>query len=542
MAVWVIRPAITQLHTTLPTGPTNVSTVPLLNTWTIWWNIDRASHGFSGYWNAPIFYPTDGTFAFSEPQPATLIVAPVFWATGSLIIAYKAYLILSLVLNGLVTERLCRLMKIQRLFAFTAGAMMIWLPISLRRMDVVQLVPVWGILWTWIASWRHVQQPGYRSAINAAVACAVSFAMSVHHGLFMIIVLVPCLLICAPWRRILKSWRAHCVALVASAILVGLLAVPIKTILHDHDFERSEPTVNKLSARPGHLFRLPPEALVGVPSKDRGLRLSPGWTKIALAIAGVAFGLCRRRRRSWVLFVLLLTLVSAALSLGPNLSIAGWKPWWSIADIVPGLRQARSVLRFAYLTQMAVIMLATVGLSELWLRLNHRLRMPRLASVIAAIVAFVAVAELPPPKPVIAGVPNIAKHTGWTSFLKTDANRDQPTGVVCLPFAAGNSVTDFVSTTHWMYLSTGHGLPLFNGYSGFFPTTYFDARKAFKTEGLSDHVLALFDDADVRYIVVRRRLLSPAQIAASPLARYQLTLVFEDSVGIDVYRLSAKSD
>src|SRR5690606_18272581 len=80
-----------------------VVTVPLFNAWTIWWNCDRLAHGFRGYWDAPIFFPEQQTFAFSEPQPATLMVAPVLWGSGSPILAYNAYLWLSLLLNGLVT-------------------------------------------------------------------------------------------------------------------------------------------------------------------------------------------------------------------------------------------------------------------------------------------------------------------------------------------------------------------------------------------------------------------------------------------------------
>src|SRR4051794_35687787 len=43
--------------TALPQGTESVATVPLFNLWTIWWNADRARHGFHGYWDAPIFYP-----------------------------------------------------------------------------------------------------------------------------------------------------------------------------------------------------------------------------------------------------------------------------------------------------------------------------------------------------------------------------------------------------------------------------------------------------------------------------------------------------
>ena len=54
-------------------GSSQVATVPLFNLWTIWWNADRLRHGLKDYWDAPIFYPERDTFAFSEPQPTTMI-------------------------------------------------------------------------------------------------------------------------------------------------------------------------------------------------------------------------------------------------------------------------------------------------------------------------------------------------------------------------------------------------------------------------------------------------------------------------------------
>ena len=70
----------------LPLGTEPVATVPRFNLWTLSWTADRLTHGFAGWWDAPIFWPQRGAFAFSEPQPLTGLafsaVRPLTGAAG----------------------------------------------------------------------------------------------------------------------------------------------------------------------------------------------------------------------------------------------------------------------------------------------------------------------------------------------------------------------------------------------------------------------------------------------------------------------------
>jgi hypothetical protein len=63
LAVLSTMPLVFQVHTHLAIGAEPSATVPLLNLWTLGWNVDRLGHGYQGYWDAPIYYPTRGTFA-----------------------------------------------------------------------------------------------------------------------------------------------------------------------------------------------------------------------------------------------------------------------------------------------------------------------------------------------------------------------------------------------------------------------------------------------------------------------------------------------
>ena len=109
----VTWPLILHLTEALPLGTEQEATVPLFNTWTLWWVADRAAHSFEDFWQAPIFYPTEGTFTFSEPQPLTgLLVLSVWKLFDSPFAIYNLAILLCLFLNGAFAYRLGRALQV----------------------------------------------------------------------------------------------------------------------------------------------------------------------------------------------------------------------------------------------------------------------------------------------------------------------------------------------------------------------------------------------------------------------------------------------
>ena len=144
------------------------------------------------------------------------------------------------------------------------------------------------------------------------------------------------------------------------------------------------------------------------------------------------------------------------------------------------------------------------------------------------LVTLAGTFELPVPRPSLVGVPDLSKHDGWTSFIKerTPAGK----AIACLPFAPGTSASDFDGTVRWMYYGTLHGVPLVNGYSGFFPDAYMKLRAKLSQEGLTQQNLATLADMRTHFIVTRETL-APSE------GRFQLRLVFQDPTGITVHGL-----
>jgi hypothetical protein len=533
VSVWVVAPVLQDVGSLLPIRIDQVTSVPVFNAWAIWWNADRILHGFSGYWDAPVFFPDHSAFAFSEPQPATVVVAPVLWLTGSPAAAYNVYLLLSLCLNAIVTWLVLRRNGASHGLATIGGIMMAWLPVSLGQIEVLQLIPVWPLIWTWDVLRRHGKSPSWRTAVESAIAYTVSFYTSIHHTLFLSVVLAGTAWVLFSASRTFRFWMTSLAAAVLATVLVGIAFVPMRQALDRDEFERSRALVTSQSARPMDLF-LPPHGSLFHGTDWRRSELSPGWLKMALAGVGILLGCCRRKRRRWTLFLALTVVLSGLLALGPNLRIGAFQPWWALAEWGPGISKVRNVFRFAYLMQMAVILLSVTALSEMWLRLKVRLRRPVVATVVLSLVGLLAVAEVPPPRPLPAGVPDLSRHRGWAEFVKQ--NTPEGMGIACLPFAESTRVVDFGVTTRWMYIGTLHGVPLLNGYSGFLPEAYTNLQTQITDNGLNGETLSLLARMKAHFLVVQRSYAMPEPAGDIP-SSYELHHVYEDPVGVDVYEL-----
>ncbi len=526
--------------TRLPLGAGPRATVPLFNAWTIWWNADRLGHSFAGYWDAPIFHPVTGAFTFSDPQPATCIVAPVIWATDSRVLACNVYLWLALALNGVLTQRLLRLLGCGTFIAISGAAARILLPIVHWQRDVLQFAPVWTILWTWTALLRIVRRPTAWRGVEFGTAFAVACWTCLHQGLFLAILLAGAAV--TLWGRwgTSRLWRSLAVAAVVGAALVAPLVVPMQRALARHKFTRSQQSVAALSAQPGDYTTafgrqwLDPGGAAARPERP----LSPGWLKYALALFGAAVGLARRRWRWWTTFLLLTSGLAFALSLGANLQIGVWTPYWTLMDHVPGLSRARNVFRFAFFVQLAVVLLAFQGLHLLGIfgRFARRGSVRRrILESGAALLAFAAVVEVVPTAPRLAVAPDAAANAGWISFMREQAPGGR--AVACLPFATGNRVADFEETARWMYFATFHEARLVNGYSGYFPASDLEMRRIVNQSFPSPAALAWLDGANVEWILYRRTGGAPQAFPSGPFGRYRLDLAYADPVGVDVYRL-----
>ena len=329
-ALWLTWPTVLSPLSEIPIGSEPVATVPLFAVWTMWWNADQLAGMFGNYWNAPIFFPTQDTFALSEPLPGTMIVAPVIWITGSRVLAYNLYLWTSLILNGVFAQRLLKLYGVGTSVAIWGSVAVVLLPIVNWQLGVVHLLSLWGILWTWAAIERMCDKPTRWRGVELGAALGVSAILSFHHGLFLGILLVAA----APtlWRCLIRyrDWPAWLLAVPVALIIAGPFAYPIHKTLQVHGTEWERAWIVEQSAQPSDYLQV-----YGTTAPNNSWRmLAPGWVKLGLAMIGIVFGIRNVAYRRWAACQYCRR--SDTCSFSPALFIWGSSssPQWACTDFI----------------------------------------------------------------------------------------------------------------------------------------------------------------------------------------------------------------
>lgn len=545
LAIAATFPLILRTTTEIPLGAERWPSVPLLNVWTLWWNVDRLEHGFAGYWDAPIFFPTRGVFAFSEPQPVTGWLA---WALARLlggpIPVYNAVLLIALTLNGWTTCRFLTAQGILWPLAVAGGSMMSLLPMVHWQIGVLQTVSLWCVMGTLHALWNWRLRPDGWRATQWGAAFAGTYLVCCYHGVLLgllLLVAAPCWIVWQWDRGRVLGWIAWAGAV--ATVLVAPVVTAQLASARAHPVEFPPDMFARLSVVPADYWTTPGPQLLPLPALPRAdeatvWHLSPGTLKWLLAICGLMLGVREPRFRRLALFLALILGAAMVLAMGPRLEIRGWTPQAWLVEYLPGYGRIRNLFRFAFFVQLAAVLLAAVGLQLLLVAtraLRGRLWRRGAAGLVVA-VGILAVVEAWPPRPELYAPPAPEQHHLWTQWLADDTQRDAR--VLFWPLAAGRDVWDFVATAEWMYLQTAHGRPMVNGYSAVIPADYLRLEEAMTTFPDQESV-AFLRETGVTHCLV------DSAGRAEPIRREQMSAaglewLFEDPrAGLDVWRISA---
>jgi hypothetical protein len=491
---------VLRLGHALALGTEPVATVPRFNLWTLGWNARHLPPFGAYYWDAPIFFPTKGAFAFSEPQPLTGAVFAVLRAVGcSQTAAYAVVLLGALTLNGVATARLLDLLGVAFVPGTFAGALAVGLPFVVDELGVLQLTMLWPFVFALGAVVRCARRPRLRSAAALGgwlIAMVLTCEYYTVFGFTMLAV------VGAAWltsRGVSLTRPAFVHGVVAGAVTLSVVPIVLAQSSRVDQFAWSETTVEHLGASARDWLRVNPRAWGAsvapwlAVKHEWQLALFPGIALIALGTIGLVAGLPSRRRT--VSTIVLSALVAMVLAGGLGVSVFGWQPLATLRSDVPGFARLRSPFRFAVVVQVCLVLLAGFGLDWLWRR---RHRAGRGIAVAVTVLALLEGAQLPArTAPALEGLDD-----DWVAWLAA-----RPAGPVAMvPFPIGPSARDYAATTEAMLLSLKHHHVLVNGYSGFFPARYVALRIAMRDFPDARTVGAL-RRLGVRWIVVENRWL-----------------------------------
>jgi len=300
-ALWalvLIWPLPLYLLTHIPLGNEKVGTVPFFNLWTLQWNIDQFTHGYPNYWDAPIFAPLTGTFAFSDIQPLSAFLAMPFWlGLQSAALGYNSTVILFLTLNGWFAYSLLRQWRRSFLVALSTGLIMQSLPFVAGQMGVLQLIAIFGFLWSLLFLSRFLVQSSSGKASWPTVSCLalgppITFFTCSYYGLFSLLFLSLAFVFqLRPEHFKPKTLGVFLLAGLLSLILTGPLLWVQHEKLSQYGFGRTLQTIEENSARLSYYtsfldYNLFYGQILGIRSGS-GERLFPGIGLMLLATLGL---------------------------------------------------------------------------------------------------------------------------------------------------------------------------------------------------------------------------------------------------------------
>jgi ABC-type tungstate transport system substrate-binding protein len=537
---WLLAPAFYLVLTIVQTWPltTHLSSVlpndlgdPLLNAWIIWWNA-HAVPLTSTWWNGPIFWPSPGSFAFSETLLGlTPITAPIQWMGGSAITAYNVAFLLTFVLSAVAAHGLVFSLTGRHEVAVIGGLVFGLHPFRVAHFPQIQVMTSYWMPLALLGLHQYVMQKKAVWIWISAVAWLMQALSNGYYLLFFPVLVCLWLLWFALSRRTIRTLAAIIGAWAVASIPLIPLLWQYRRIHTAYGFQRGIGEVNLFGADLVSLLDASPllkfwnlrafhqpegELFPGLTAPVLVLAAITGWlwsskpaartsrTCLSLLLASLLFigiALSAVLHGPWVLTmgkvtVLSVRVVSKPLSIGVLLFLIAlaFEPRFSSAW------RRRSPLMF-YVLATAVMYLLCLGPQPHFLGETFMYRAPygwlmnlpgydtirvparfaMLAALCLAVSAALGFARLTARRrgtirtALAAVVAFGVLADGWIGRMplpelpvRLRALESLPQGTAVMELPLGDTSSDVVA----MYRGMHHGRAVVNGYSGFFPRSY----------------------------------------------------------------------
>ena len=272
---------------------------PVLNTWILWHNATTLPFT-EAWWSPAVFYPAPDVLAYSEHLfGLSLLSTPVYWATGSPVVAYNVAFLLTFPLSGLAAYLLVFELTRRRDAAWLAGLAFAFAPYRMAHLAHVQVLASYWMPLGLFALHRYYRGAGRRWLLLFGVATLMNGLTNGYYLLFYPLLVLFWVL----WFTPSEGWWRKTAAVAASGALACALLVP--TLLHyqrAHDaigLGRFPEEIRSFSADAAGLLSGPARSVVWSFSENIGQpegTLFPGVTVVALV--GLALWGARRRSRA----------------------------------------------------------------------------------------------------------------------------------------------------------------------------------------------------------------------------------------------------
>ncbi|HUR20631.1 MAG TPA: hypothetical protein VMZ90_07475 [Vicinamibacterales bacterium] len=509
------------------------------------WNVAWVAHALTTHpaslFDANIFYPHQGTLAYSEANIVAGVVAvPVWLATKNPYASFNFVVLLAFAGAALSAFLLVRVLGGSRLGGTIAGLIYGFSPYMFAHIPHIQLLMTFGPALSMAAMHHFTKVPSLRRGLLLGLALAVTGLACAYYGVFAgLAVGVGLLWELVTQRRLRDSrfWLGVSAAVVMVLLIVGPFFVPYLSV-QNAGFERSLNEARPNSTNLGAYFasavvvhRWMLDLMVRWRLEQWSEVLFPGFLAIALATLAMVVTLRsgpglpavasseasdpRRRGRPMTGLYLAIALLAFWASLGP----AGVL-YTLLYHVVPAFSFLRAPVRFGVLVLLALAVLSGFGVTWLEQRLSKAW-----GTLAAALIAVALVESYVGPLQLTAAPPVAEAYRQLAALPRAPLAE--------FPFYAGTSGR--YRQTDYMLASTFHWQPLINGYSDYFPPDFFEATPVLETFP-SPEAFALLRAKGVRWIVVHLDKYPPG---VGPELRTQLAgMTDRVRVAVDEYPTS----
>jgi hypothetical protein len=494
------------------------------NMWRLSWFAHALATKPGSLFDGNTFYPEPRTLTFSDAMPVEgLTAAPLLWAHVPPVLVHNLLLLGAMVGSALAMFVLARRLTGSAGAAFVAGAVFALAPYRFAHYAHMELQ--WTV-WTPLAFWavhRTIDSGRWKDGLLAGAFVALQMLSSVYYGIFLGIVLTLAtmlLLLGVDWRRSLRAVRALALGGVLAAIVSGAYAMPYLSTKREVG-ERPLNEISRFSARPRDYLRATPRNWLYGRLRDESLgderTLFPGALPVLLAIVGL---LLLTPSRAALVYV-----VTLAAAFEMSLGLKGYV-YSFLHEHLQALAGLRAPARFGVFVLMALAVLAAYGHAAV-IRVVPAAR--RLLPVVACAILLIEYRVSPL---ALTRYDNSPPDVYVTLAA-------QPRGLVAeFPTPLPNALPG--NEPYYTYMSTFHWMPLFNGYSGFYPNSYL-MRLGALVRFPDDRSIETLKRLGVSYIVVHPSFYEkPTEILLATEARPELHYLahLRDGVGMAVlYRL-----
>lgn len=372
------------------------------NAWVLGWVADRTRFALAGVWDAPIFYPYPNTLTFAEPLLGVAVpLAPVYWLGANAVLLHNIAVWASFVVAGTGGYMLGRELTGSRRAGVVCGAIAAFLPYRLAHLSHIQVLMGAWLWWTAWSIHRYFRAPSLAGAVRSALLF-VLLALSSLYWIYVSALPLAAIIAIEYWRRRppLRTWTPH---LAVAAVLCAAALLPVGARMYALTTARSPLAATEdrfvygadlLAFVSTHRDSLLWRAL---PSGNGETDFFPGVTVLVFAAAALVL---QRRLRIvgadavvWLRVYGAVGLAGAALALGPTVAYAGrvlfenpLLPW--LSSHVPGFSALRTPARFILVAQLALSVLASLGVAAVLALLSPSRRTATIAAGVLAGLVF----------------------------------------------------------------------------------------------------------------------------------------------------------